>query len=229
MQVYAARRSCPILPTGLTLAWGCGANSSVSLDHDGSCTLAGCDGARFPCREVVAEVESRNPSLAAPLIATSLPVRPVSWSQGPRALPGNGGYPPFAPEGQASPLPVCVTGGTQVGFSNITLVFGMPASGQFAAQVTCDPSLVSSGCPSASYTPATTTGFMVTGSASITGNGGHPPFAPQGQLSPLTVCVTGETQARFSNVTLVFGTPASGHFGSQAINGAVRVPVRVRE
>jgi hypothetical protein len=91
------------------------------------------------------------------------------------------------------------------------------------AQVTWDPNLVSSGCPSASYTPATTTGFMVTGSALITGNGGYPPFAPHGQLSPLTVCVTGGTLARFSNVTLVFGKPASGHFGSQAINGAVRV------
>jgi hypothetical protein len=90
------------------------------------------------------------------------------------------------------------------------------------AQVTWDPSLVSSGCPTASYKPPTTTGFMITGSASITGNGGFPPFAPEGQLSPLTVCVTGGTQARFSNITLIFGAPASGHFGSQAINGAVR-------
>ncbi len=90
------------------------------------------------------------------------------------------------------------------------------------AQVTWDPSLVSSGCPTASYKPPTTTGFMITGSASVTGNGGYPPFAPEGQLSPLTVCVTGGTQARFSNITLVFGAPASSHFGSQAINGAVR-------
>jgi hypothetical protein len=90
------------------------------------------------------------------------------------------------------------------------------------AQVTSDPSSVASGCPTASYKPPTTTGFMITGYASITGNGGHPPFAPQGQPSPLTVCVTGGTQVEFSNVTLVFGKPASGHFGSQAINGAVR-------
>jgi hypothetical protein len=90
------------------------------------------------------------------------------------------------------------------------------------AQVTSDPSLVASGCPTASYTPPTTTGFMVTGTASVTGNGGYPPFAPQGQTSPLTVCVTGGTQVTFSNITLVFGLPASGHFGSQAINGAVR-------
>ncbi len=89
------------------------------------------------------------------------------------------------------------------------------------AQVTSDPSLVASGCPTASYKPPTTTGFMVTGSASVTGNGGYPPFAPQGQTSPLTVCVTGGTQVAFSNITLVFGMPASGHFGSQAINGAV--------
>ena len=90
------------------------------------------------------------------------------------------------------------------------------------AQVTSDPSLVASGCPTASYKPPTTSGFMVTGSASITGNGGYPPFAPEGQTSPLTVCVTGGTQVGFSNITLVFGMPASGHFGSQAINGAVR-------
>ncbi len=90
------------------------------------------------------------------------------------------------------------------------------------AQVTSDPSSVASGCPTASYKPPTTTGFMVTGPASVTGNGGYPPFAPQGQTSLLTVCVTGGTQAGFSNITLVFGMPASGHFGSQAINGVVR-------
>lgn len=90
------------------------------------------------------------------------------------------------------------------------------------AQVTWDPSEVASGCPTASYKPPTTTGFMVTGSASVTGNGGYAPFAPQGQTSPLTVCVTGGSQVEFSNVTLVFGLPASGHFGSQPINGAVR-------
>ena len=89
------------------------------------------------------------------------------------------------------------------------------------AQVTSDPSAVASGCPTASYKPPTTTGFMVTGPASVTGNGGYPPFAPQGQTSQLTVCVTGGTQVGFSNITLVFGMPASGHFGSQAINGAV--------
>ncbi len=90
------------------------------------------------------------------------------------------------------------------------------------AKVTSDPSSVSSGCPTASYKPPTTTGFMVTGLASVTGNGGYPPFAPQGQRSPLTVCITGGGQVAFSNITLVFGLPASTHFGSQAINGVVR-------
>jgi hypothetical protein len=90
------------------------------------------------------------------------------------------------------------------------------------AQVTSDPTEVANGCPTASYKPPTTTGFMVTGSATVTGNGGHAPFAPQGQKSPLTVCVTGGIEVGFSNLTLVFGLPASGHFGSQAINGAVR-------
>ena len=34
--------------------------------------------------------------------------------------------------------------------------------------------------PHASCKPPTMTGFMVTGVASITGNGGYPPFAPEG-------------------------------------------------
>jgi hypothetical protein len=91
------------------------------------------------------------------------------------------------------------------------------------AQVTWDPSVVSSGCPTASYIPPTTSGFMITGMASITGNGGYPPFAPEGQLSQLTVCVTGGTHVGSSNITLVLGAPASGHFGMQPINGVVRV------
>jgi hypothetical protein len=91
------------------------------------------------------------------------------------------------------------------------------------AQVTWLDSTNMSDCPTSSYVPATTTGFMITGPASVTGNGGYPPFAPQGQQSQLTVCVTGGTQVAFSNITLQFGSPASGHFGSQPINGAVRV------
>jgi hypothetical protein len=79
-------------------------------------------------------------------------------------------------------------------------------------------------CPS--YPPPTNTtnpGFMVTGSAYITGNGGPAPFSKDDTvLSMLQVCVNGGTDVPFSNVTLVFGTPASGHFGTQAIHGVVR-------
>lgn len=89
------------------------------------------------------------------------------------------------------------------------------------AQVIRDASMVASDCPSASYKPATTDGFIVTGPARVTGNGGFPPFAPQGQVSQLTVCITGGSQREFSNITLVFGAPASGHFGTQPINGVV--------
>lgn len=90
------------------------------------------------------------------------------------------------------------------------------------AQVISDPNTVASNCPTAAYKPQTTTGFMVEGSANVTANGGYAPFAPQGQLSPLTICITGGSQVEFSNITLVFGAPANGHFGSQAINGVVR-------
>jgi hypothetical protein len=84
------------------------------------------------------------------------------------------------------------------------------------AAVTFDTSV----CPA--NKPATTTGFVVTGMASIAGNGSPAPFQSGGVLSPLQVCVTGGTVLQSSNITLVFSAPASGHFGSQAIRGAVR-------
>lgn len=90
------------------------------------------------------------------------------------------------------------------------------------AQVIFDQSYVASNCPTANYFVPTTTGFAVVGSASVSGDGGFPPFAPHGELSPLTVCVTGGSQVGFSNITLVLGLPASRHFGTQPINGVVR-------
>ncbi len=90
------------------------------------------------------------------------------------------------------------------------------------AQAIFDQTYVASNCPTADYFVPTTDGFAVVGMASVTGDGGFPPFAPHGELSPLTVCVTGGSQVIFSNITLVFGPPASNHLGTQAINGAVQ-------
>jgi hypothetical protein len=80
-----------------------------------------------------------------------------------------------------------------------------------------------SGCPVDS--PATTVRFVVTGQPSITGNGSPARFEANGP-STLQVCVTGGTEVEYSNVTLVFtGTsPATAHFGSEAIHGVVRIP-----
>jgi hypothetical protein len=76
-------------------------------------------------------------------------------------------------------------------------------------------------------TNTTSPGFMVTGPAYITGNGGPAPFSKNDTvLSMLQVCVNGGTDVPFSNVTLVFGAPASGHFGMSAIHGVVREPKR---
>jgi hypothetical protein len=76
--------------------------------------------------------------------------------------------------------------------------------------------------------PATTNpGFMVSGPAYITGNGAPAPFSKGDTvLSTLQVCVDGGSDVPFSNVTLVFGAPASGHFGAQAIHGVVHRPKR---
>ena len=83
-------------------------------------------------------------------------------------------------------------------------------------------------CPT--FKPAVTDGFVVTGTAYVTGNGGNPPF---GNPSTVTICVLGGTPnpsatgaqavVEFSNLTLTFGSKslASTHFGTQAINGVV--------
>jgi hypothetical protein len=64
---------------------------------------------------------------------------------------------------------------------------------------------------------------MVSGPAYVTGNGGPAPFSKNDTvLSNLQVCVNGGTDVAFSNITLVFGVPASGHFGSSAIRGVVK-------
>lgn len=65
----------------------------------------------------------------------------------------------------------------------------------------------------------------VTGTATLSANGG--PFPPAGAVpSQLQVCIDGGTSVGtvmpYSNITLVFGAPASGHFGPQAIHGVVR-------
>jgi hypothetical protein len=72
-------------------------------------------------------------------------------------------------------------------------------------------------CPQFSPAPVTG-GFVVTGTASITGNGGPPPF---GSSAMLTVCVLGGENVEFSNLTMTFGAPANTHFGTQAIHGVV--------
>jgi hypothetical protein len=73
-----------------------------------------------------------------------------------------------------------------------------------------------SSCPT--FSPAVTGGFVVRGTAFVTGNGSPAPF---GNPSAVTICVLGGGNVTFSNLTLTFGTPASTHFGTQAIHGVV--------
>ena len=83
-------------------------------------------------------------------------------------------------------------------------------------------------CPT--FKPPVSGGFVVTGTAYVTGNGGNPPF---GNPSPVTICILGGAQSpsvagtqafvEYSNFTLTFatGSRASTHFGTQPINGVV--------
>ncbi len=74
-------------------------------------------------------------------------------------------------------------------------------------------------CPAQSP-PATGSGVVINGTATTTGNGGPAAFEAKGP-STVQVCITGGTQVTFSNVTLVYVGPATGHFGPQAIHGVV--------
>lgn len=62
-------------------------------------------------------------------------------------------------------------------------------------------------------------GFQVCGPGFVTLNGGPTPFAQESQL---TVTITGGSDVEFSNMTLLFGAPASGHFGTVPLAGVVR-------
>jgi hypothetical protein len=84
------------------------------------------------------------------------------------------------------------------------------------ATVSYDTSL----CP-ANNPPTTVSGLMVTGAAPTTANGGPAPFDPTG-TSTLQVCIMGGSGVSFSNVTLVYKGPATGHFGTQPIHGVIR-------
>jgi hypothetical protein len=69
--------------------------------------------------------------------------------------------------------------------------------------------------------PATSgPGIVVTGTATTTGNGSPAPFESKG-ASTLQVCITGGSTVSFSNLSLVYTGPATGHFGPQAIHGVV--------
>ncbi len=61
-------------------------------------------------------------------------------------------------------------------------------------------------------------GFVVTGPAYISVNGGKTPFA---NPSTLTLCVLGGSEVIYSNFTMTIGAPANGHFGIQPIHGVV--------
>jgi hypothetical protein len=78
--------------------------------------------------------------------------------------------------------------------------------------------------------PATTTGFQVNGTVSLlTGNGSIAPFETDPPSSTLQVCVSGGNEVPYSlqnsNITLLFGGPATTHFGPQALHGVVRKPL----
>lgn len=69
------------------------------------------------------------------------------------------------------------------------------------------------------FSPAFTEGFAITGTVFVAGNGAPAPF---GNPSPLTICVLGAENVKYAYFTMTIGTPASGHFGTQAIHGVVQ-------
>ena len=82
------------------------------------------------------------------------------------------------------------------------------------------------GCPTYA-TPVPKMGFQLNGTVSLlTGNGSNAPFETSPPTSTLQVCVLGGDDVKYSlpnsNITLVFGGPATKHFGEQAIHRVAR-------
>jgi hypothetical protein len=75
-------------------------------------------------------------------------------------------------------------------------------------------------CP-ANNPPTTGTGLVVTGTATTSGNGSPASFESKGS-STVQVCIIGGSEVDFSNMTLVYSGPATGHFGPQPIHGVIR-------
>lgn len=74
-------------------------------------------------------------------------------------------------------------------------------------------------CPANS--PATTgSGVVISNAATTTGNGSPAAFESKGP-STIQVCITGGSTVEFSNMSLVYTGPATGHFGTQPIHGVV--------
>jgi hypothetical protein len=84
------------------------------------------------------------------------------------------------------------------------------------AKVTYDTSV----CP-ANNPPTTGAGLVVTGAVTTSGNGSPASFESKG-ASTIQVCLMGGSEVTFSNMTLVYTGPATGHFGAQPIHGVVR-------
>ena len=75
-------------------------------------------------------------------------------------------------------------------------------------------------CPTNS--PATTgAGVVITGPATTSGNGSPATFESKG-ASTLQICIIGGSEIEYSNMTMVYTGPATGHFGPQPIHGVVR-------
>jgi hypothetical protein len=111
------------------------------------------------------------------------------------------------------------------GITNATAVDpANPATrGQHTHHITVTNAAISydtSACPA--NNPATTGGgAMFTGPVSISANGAPGPFESKGP-STVQICIIGGPQTEWSNFTMVFTGPATGHFGPQAIHGVVK-------
>jgi hypothetical protein len=82
------------------------------------------------------------------------------------------------------------------------------------------------GCPTYATSPPKMGFQFKTTVRLLTGNGNNAPFETTPPSSTLQVCVTGGDDVKYSlpnaNITLVFGGPATTHFGTQALHGVVR-------
>ncbi len=143
----------------------------------------------------------------------------------PQTTTSSGTTGPYEVHGPWSMQLVAASTNVAPGRANFTAALNMELSDGWVLTVNggnFDPNARGAHTHHVTLTSATVTwmtnGFQVSGIATVTLNGNPAPVSP----TPLVITVTGGSNVEYSNISLLFGTPGSKHFGTEPLPGVVQ-------